>query len=472
VGGIHQDRTGELAAPVSARIYEGRVARVHPDGDPLRYAWGDEYRDAVGLAEIAVGLKQGVAFTLLHPADLVAAGAPADVVGQVIDARIDGDFVVARILITDPRAIAAIKGGIHELSLGYTSRLDANRRQRDIKIDHLALVPQARCGASCALRTDSATTECTCNTRSISYNTNIVEVSASGDIAKYELPSNMFSASQGMCVPLENEGHVSYAMTHFPQMDFKGPAERKAAFHHIVARAHQLGMDPVEFQKTQLDQGHIVMDELQKKLGETLAAMAAEKARADQLGIDLAAAKSALTTLDIVATNAQAALSAEKKLSEAALARVEQAKADAATEIAKAKLDSTAAITGAVAARVQLLTEANEILGAKDEKGQTTDRSAMDDQAIRLAVIKHVDNLEFAHDKDPVFVQGVYAGSLARAATASASRAAIRTTTAQVRAGAARIVQQPSVSAARDAEMAAKQAMQDDQAKRWRTKSN
>jgi len=477
---LHQDRTGGLASPISARIYEGRVARIHPDGDPLQYDWGNEYRDAAGIQEIVDELKTLKPFTLLHPGGLVSHGVAADVVGQIIGARIDGNFVVAQILISDDRAIAAIAGGMHELSLGYTSRLDDKRYQRNIKIDHVALVPKARCGPTCALRADCIT----CNNRAISYNSNIVADSPlvgsqASSTNRHYLSANMFAAPDSEALPITDEGDVQNAMSSFAQMDFKGPAERKAAFHHLIARAHHLGISPAGFEAkcsghldhSHLDQGTIVMDELQKKLGESLAATATEKARADQLDVELKAVKASLTAVEIVATNAQAALVAEKALTEAANVRADQAKLDADVEVAKTKADAATTISAAVAQRVQLLTEANQVLGVKDADGKIIDRSAMDDQAIRLAVIKHVDNLEFPVDKDVVFVQGVYAGSLARAANAAASRVSVRQATVQVRATAARVAQ-PNNNAARDAEVAAQKAMQADQANRWRTKAN
>jgi hypothetical protein len=472
---VHQDRGG-LAAPLTARVYEGRVARVHPDGDPLQYVWGPEYRDSDGLAEIVKELQTSRPFTLLHPEDLISKGAKADVIGQVIGARIDGDAVVARILVTDPRGVTAIAEGIHELSLGYTSRLDDRKRQREIRVDHLALVPKARCGVTCALRTDCQGV-CTCNTNAVRYNTSQMADAPSTDsaltaAARHELPSHMFAASESQSLPLEDETHVQNAMSRFNQTDFKGPSERKAAFHHIIARAHQLGMDPAGFEKkhgAKLDQG-IHMEELQKKLGEALATAAAEKARADQLDIELKAARATVTAAEINATNAQAALASERKATETANAALEQARRDAEGLVAQAKLDAKNVMASAVAARVQLLTEATQILGSKDDKGNVIDRSSMDDQAIRLAVIKHVDNLEFPPDRDPVFVQGVYAGSVARAAAATASRSAAREGVQVSRATAARVTQ--PVNAARTAELAAQKAMMDDQAKRWRAKSN
>jgi len=57
-----------LAAPEI--VFEGRVARVHGDGDPLSYPTGPEYRTAEELARIVEQLP-GTPVTMLHPDDLV-----------------------------------------------------------------------------------------------------------------------------------------------------------------------------------------------------------------------------------------------------------------------------------------------------------------------------------------------------------------------------------------------------------------
>lgn len=377
---VHQDRAG-LAAPIVARIYEGRVARIHRDGDPLTYpnlkgSQRQQYRDAAGLAEICQELKQGRPYTLHHPADLISKGTPADIVGRVIGARIDGDYVVAQILITDPRAEQALKDGISELSLGYTSHVDTNGRQSLIKVDHLAQVPRARCGSSCALRRDCADDEpCACTNHAIGYTTGIVAE---------QLPPDAVLAGA------------------------------------IPAPESVQGIP------------RITMDEMQKKLAELAAEAATQAARANQLDAALATTKAALTAAEIEATNAKAALATEKQLTADALASAAQSKADATAAVVQAKLDSDSALTGAVNARVKLLTEVNTILGDKDAKGEVIDRSTMDEQTLHRAVILHVDALEFPADKDPVFLAGVYAGSLARADKAVASRAGVRAAAAKV----------------------------------------
>lgn len=430
---LHKDRSGALAAPVTGTIYEGTVARVHPDGDPLRYGPDHvEYRDAAGLQEICNDLQTPRPFTLLHPDSLISAGARADIIGQVIGARLDGDFVIARILVTDPRGVAAIDAGMHELSLGYLAALDDNRRQRNIRVDHLALVPKGRC-LTCALRADcQSEAACPCTNRAISYNAEVAESNLDAPLTaktRHELPSSMFAAPGTDSLPLEDEGHVRAAMSRYDQTQFKGPAEKKAAYHHIVARAHQLGIDPAGFEKKygNMDQG-ISMDELSKKLGEALADVAAQKARADALDSDLkavkaelATAKTALVTAEVTATNAQASVGAEKSRADAAEATVK-------TAVDKAKLDADAGLTLAVRNRVAIETQANRILGATDATGKGIDRSGLSDRDIKVAIVKHVDSLEIGADKVPAFVDGVYEGAIVRASNAAVSVKDVRET--------------------------------------------
>jgi hypothetical protein len=138
----------------NARIYEGRAARIHGPGDPLRYSWGDAFRDAEGLDEIHQQLSSDVPVTLLHPPGMLMDGFKGRIVGGVVSSRRDGDHVVAKFYVTEPAAHDAIRNGMHELSLGYKSAYDAKSYQRKIRVDHLALVPKARCGPTCSLLTN------------------------------------------------------------------------------------------------------------------------------------------------------------------------------------------------------------------------------------------------------------------------------------------------------------------------------
>lgn len=137
-------------------VYELVAARTHGDGDPLTYSSGVEYRDRAELASIAKQLP-GSKFLNLHPdpndrEGYVRDGAGANqVIGRVRSARVDGDYVVATVEVTDDRPI---RDGAHEVSLGYDSALDVTRHQRRITVDHLAVVERGRCGPACRLRVD------------------------------------------------------------------------------------------------------------------------------------------------------------------------------------------------------------------------------------------------------------------------------------------------------------------------------
>lgn len=415
---VHQDRSGGLAAPVAGTLFEGRVARIHPDDDPLRYSWGNESRDAAGLQEILDQLQTPHPFTLLHPDDLISRGAKANVIGTVIQAWMDDDHVVTKILVTDPKGLAAIQDGVHELSLGYTSQLDEHGRQRQIVVDHLALVPTARCGSSCALRADCG--KCTCNNHAKRYTTRTVEDQPAQDAVlstktRHELPSTMFADPAAQALPIEDETHVRAAMARFNQTNFKGPSERKAAYYHIIARAHQLGVDPADFQKkfATMDEGNeTTMDELTKKLTEALTDAATQRARADAAEAQLKVATDNLTKVEVDATNSKAALNVEKTRADAA----EQA---AQTAIEKSRLDTASSLGQIVKDRVALETKATEILGAAD-------RSTLSDRDIKVAVIAHVDGMNVPVDKVPAWVDGVYEGSLTRAKIAAISIATVR----------------------------------------------
>jgi hypothetical protein len=66
------------------------------------------------------------------------------------------DECVTDILVTTPEAMAEIDNGVRQLSLGYDADyfvLGPGRgEQRNIIVNHLALVENGRCGAGCAIR--------------------------------------------------------------------------------------------------------------------------------------------------------------------------------------------------------------------------------------------------------------------------------------------------------------------------------
>jgi hypothetical protein len=137
-----------------AFVVEGYAARVHKPGDPLRYSWGDEYRDDAELKRIVDQLV-GLPVTLPHPPGLLKTGAKGRIIGRVDSAWLDGELAGVRLTITDRTAARAIEAGTKELSLGYETQVREDGYQHGSEADHLAVVSAARCGDACSLRTDA-----------------------------------------------------------------------------------------------------------------------------------------------------------------------------------------------------------------------------------------------------------------------------------------------------------------------------
>jgi hypothetical protein len=119
---------------------------------------------------------EGASATLEHPAEEVTAdNVRRYEVGAVLGpGRMDGNRVAISGIVKDAKAIKAARAGKIELSPGYRIRIDAtsgfDRRyttpsnplgrydviQRDIRINHLAIVDRARGGSEMRLRMDAA----------------------------------------------------------------------------------------------------------------------------------------------------------------------------------------------------------------------------------------------------------------------------------------------------------------------------
>lgn len=97
-------------------------------------------------------------------------------VGTIVDPRADGEFIAARIQITDAAAIEAVEAGRRDLSCGYVADLEErggvtagidgiadglrfDAIQRNIRGNHVALVDVGRAGPGAALRLDHADAE-------------------------------------------------------------------------------------------------------------------------------------------------------------------------------------------------------------------------------------------------------------------------------------------------------------------------
>ena len=455
----HTDRGG-IVAPVQAKTYEGVAARTHKPGDALQYPTGEEYRDLAELKSIVDQLNQTKPFLLLHPRDqkLLRDGGDGHHIGKVESARLDGDEAVVDVSVDDPTGAAAIRAGTHELSLGYACRLDSARYQRGTYVDHLALVPTARCGPQCSLRTDCgcgggaptdgdtvhASGEVACKCRARGHSESVAQENTDAKLTaaeRHSLSAKQFAVPSREALPLEDEGHVRDAMARFSQEKFQGPAERRSAFHRIVARAHELGIDPSGFVKKyggrldDFEDGDAMesnMDELKKELEQARADLAAQKVRAE--GAEKArdaektradAAEKARDQFEVEAKNAKKDLDVEKTRADAAVK-------DRDAAIEKARTDAAGDFDGRVASKVALISEVAPFIG-KNEKGEAVDLAKMSERDIKVALIKHADSEDVAAEKSMDFVNGLYAGAIKRAASSAASHAAVRAATNQMR---------------------------------------
>jgi hypothetical protein len=396
---IRHDRGGgkllqSLAAPVDLRVYQGRAARVQPLGDGLEYDWGTEYRDASELQRI-VNQLPGKPITLLHPGGLIAEGTPAQIVGKVRSSKLVDGYALVDFEVADPAGRAAADGGVHELSLGYTCRTDETGFQRGTVVDHLAMVPAARCGPTCEFRPDAASHR-DCESGS----------PVQGDV-------------QDCSCKIRAMRYVS--------LDTLG-SSREAT------------MDPQELQK-QLDAANTARDAEKTRADEAQRAYQVAKERADRAELARADAERARVAAEVVATNAQAVLAAEKTRADQATQALAAEKTRADQAEAKARTDGAATFDARVNARSKLFDAANRILGAVDKDNKPVDRSAMNDRDIKIAIIRHVDGAGF--DPTPhqaaqgahfdAFVDGVFEGALGRHGNAVQSRAAVRETVQQSR---------------------------------------
>jgi hypothetical protein len=165
----HHDFASNLPRPVKTAdgfwAVSGHVARTGVQ----------EYRDSKGGIRRELRLPEDVSASLPsfalqpltndHPPEMVDPhNAEKYVAGAVGEAKMDGGWVVAPLKIYTADAIAAVEAGRVQLSVGYSCRLDFvggdwqgqryDAIQRDIVVNHVALVDSARAGSAARLRLD------------------------------------------------------------------------------------------------------------------------------------------------------------------------------------------------------------------------------------------------------------------------------------------------------------------------------
>lgn len=396
---VRQDFVGtpaELARPRAGKIFEGRAARVHRPGDGLKYKHGEEFRDEAELAAIQK-LVVGKPMTLLHPDPspenkhgMVTLGAEGHIAGEVLSARVDGDWLVIKFLVDDAESIEAIEeNGWEQLSLQYACRSDARGYQRNTRVDSVAIVPRGRCGGSCALRADQEEVRQDCGCHEVSDRPVIVED----------------AGSACACARLADSLVVRHPATHMPE-------------------------------------------DLQKQLADALAENAVLKARADAADATASAEKTRADKFELEAYNAKKDLEtradAEKVVVEAAVAaekvRADQAEAlvtEKDAEIAKIRADHAASTAKAVEERVSLLAQVAPMnLEFRSDKDEPVAIHNVAPRDIKLAAIKLVDNEDLSLRSDE-WVDAIFFSAMNRykpaAAAAAQSRADAEEAVAEMR---------------------------------------
>ena len=113
----------------------------------------------------ALASFEGKPLTLDHPDEDVAPENWAELARGIVTNVRRGtgpasDLVLADILVTDAEAIAAIEGGLRELSCGYDAEVERIRpgvgRQTHIRGNHVALVDHGRAGGRCKIKDEEA----------------------------------------------------------------------------------------------------------------------------------------------------------------------------------------------------------------------------------------------------------------------------------------------------------------------------
>lgn len=427
----------------------------------------------------------GAPFTDDHPLEFVTLeNAEGIQVGTVLlPGAQDGDFVKVTCVITDAETIQAMRDGKRELSVGYTVEHDEtpgvdptygpyDATQRNIVINHLALVDEGRAGPIAAVRMDGRNRDarfqvtsgqipdteygsvCACissrdmpprdlvemtraavakipgaqlaDSRRRRRDAGTVNVGWSWCATAYVVTEEMsadalqaalsdaFSTIEGVIVNRCDGGAIELSGT--------GLADRAISHHHARNKpmANRKDTDP-NMPPSDAPAGGApapapaapgpAATSPSGDLMQLMQQLVAAQARIEDLLKQLTASENAETAAEGRATEAEAA--ASNAQSEAAAAQTTAADAKAQAE--KAIKDANDAVEHRVDARVKLLTDANAVLGSVDDKGQKIDRLKMSDREIKLAIIKRVDGVEVPETETrAVYIDALLDGAIAR----------------------------------------------------------
>lgn len=309
-----------------------------PSKDPRGALHVDGYATRVGVFEYADGRGgirrelrlpeevyakkhldsyRGAPMTFLHPNEWVTPDNSKRLqVGTVLDAgRRDDPFITIASTISDADAMKKIDEGVQELSVGYSVDLEEqpgvhpefgkyDAIQRNLVVNHVAIVPRGRAGREARLRVDEAemiTEPAKLDDIIAALETPrgraVIAAALRGDAelsseARNNLAGGEFAVPGSRSLPIHDEAYVRAAMARFGQTHFADAAEKRSAYHKILAAAKRHGIDSTNFEKEwsgRLDSRPSTTyrtdgDPMNTEEIEALKrAMAAEKTRADEL---------------------------------------------------------------------------------------------------------------------------------------------------------------------------------------------
>lgn len=168
LAGTRKTRDGYLVAEAFAvrtgiQLYTGDEVGV-PDRPVVR-VWRPE--DEVKAPE-SLRTFSHAPITLGHPEGVSASNWKDLAKGEVsTEAAWDGNKIKLPLIVKDAEAVQAVESDTRELSAGYTCRLELadgvtpdgepyDAIQRDIRINHLAIVPKGRAGSECRIGDSAA----------------------------------------------------------------------------------------------------------------------------------------------------------------------------------------------------------------------------------------------------------------------------------------------------------------------------
>lgn len=342
---------------------------------------------------------EGAPLTDGHPPEMLK---PSNVkqfeVGSVTSpARVDGDQLAASMVWKEPRTIQKIESRKKlQLSPGYAIDLDETSGvdpefgrydaiQRNIEINHLALVESARGGDGMCIRMDGVDVD-------VMVERLDDELSAED---RGNLRDSSFAVPDREGLPINDAAHLRAAMARFGQYKFQDAAEKRAAYNRIVRKAKALGVDSGGFEDAWTDRldaatrrGAFTMEtEEQIRSLKAQLADAEQKAKersdaADQAVERAEKAEAAVGPLKDRIKELEVSIAAGSVAAETEAYQKEKIRADEA-EAAVRRFDER--FTSEVKRRTSLMRKAATVLGDEFRMDDLTERE------IHSAVVKRLD---------------------------------------------------------------------------------